>query len=62
MRWALDLARAVTYMHQSDPPVVHRDLRPAHLLLSAAGALKVTDLAVAHRDPTPCSDPARLRR
>ena len=42
MRWALDLARAVTYMHQSDPPVVHRDIRPACLLLSSAGSLKVT--------------------
>ena len=42
MRWALDLARAVTYMHQSDPPVVHRDLRPANLLLSPAGAIKVS--------------------
>ena len=42
MRWALDLARAITYMHQSDPPVVHRDLRPANLLLSSASAIKVT--------------------
>ena len=42
MRWALDLARAVNYMHQSDPPVVHRDLRPANLLLSSASAIKVT--------------------
>ena len=42
MRWALALVRAVTYMHQSDPPVMHRDLRPANLLLSGAGALEVT--------------------
>ena len=59
MRWALDLARAVTYMHQSDPPVVHRDLRPAHLLLSAAGALKVTGFGSALiLSPSPPPSPA----
>jgi serine/threonine protein kinase len=42
MRWAQDLMRAVTYMHESEPPVVHRDLRPSNLLLSAAGVLKLT--------------------
>jgi serine/threonine protein kinase len=42
LSWALDLARAVTYLHQSDPAVTHRDLRPETLLIAASGALKVS--------------------
>ena len=42
MAWALDLARAVTYLHHSDPAVIHRDLRPETLLIASSGALKVS--------------------
>ena len=39
--WALDLVRAVNYLHQSDPTIIHRDLRPQHLHVSSTGVLKV---------------------
>jgi hypothetical protein len=42
LAWALDLARAVTYLHQSDPAVIHRDLRPDTLLITTSGALKIS--------------------
>ena len=42
MSWTLDLVRALTYMHQSEPPVVHGEVCPANLLLSSAGVLKLT--------------------
>jgi hypothetical protein len=42
LAWALDLARAVTYLHQSDPAVTHRDLRPETLLIAASGGLKLS--------------------
>jgi hypothetical protein len=39
--WALGLLRAVNYLHQSEPAIVHRDLRPQHLHLPATGVLKL---------------------
>jgi serine/threonine protein kinase len=39
--WALDLARAVCYLHNCAAPVVHRDLKPANLLLTDDLRLKV---------------------
>ena len=41
LAWALDLARAVTYLHHSDPSVTHRDLRPDTVFVASSGALKV---------------------
>ena len=40
--WSLDLVRAVNYLHQSDPAVTHRDLRPETVFLAASGVLKVS--------------------
>ena len=42
LAWALDLARAVTYLHSSDPSVTHRDIRPKTLFITASGALKIS--------------------
>ncbi len=44
LEWSLDLIRAVNYMHQSDPAIVHRRLCPQHLEVSAMGVLKVAGL------------------
>jgi serine/threonine protein kinase len=42
LEWALGLARAINYMHMSEPRVVHGGLRPDRLLLTASGALKIS--------------------
>ena len=49
VRWALQLAQALNYMHQCEPRVAHGDLGPACLLLSASGELKV------HGGSAPCA-------
>ena len=54
--WSLDLVRAVNYMHQSDPAVVHRSLRPACLLISSTGVLKVAGFW-SSRQASPCAAP-----
>ena len=42
LAWALDLARAVTYLHHSDPSVTHRNLRPETLFIASSGCLKIS--------------------
>jgi serine/threonine protein kinase len=53
MRWALNLVHAVAYMHQCEPRIVHRNLRPSNLLLAACGALKVAGFGAARILDTP---------
>ena len=45
LAWSLGLVRAVNYMHQSDPRIVHRGLCPAVLLMAPGGVLKVSGFA-----------------
>ncbi|CAE8711737.1 unnamed protein product [Polarella glacialis] len=58
LQWAGDTARALCYLHTSDPPLVHRDMKPLNLLLSAdCKTLKLVDfgLCVAKK-PKPVSE------
>ena len=43
---ALDVARAIVYMHSRTPPVVHLDLKPANVLLDRAHSAKVSDVGL----------------
>jgi serine/threonine protein kinase len=68
LAWALDLARAVTYLHRSDPSVTHRDIRPETLFIAASGSLKVSGFgrcALLQHGPQPspagCAEPASRR-
>lgn len=47
MRIASELAAALLYLHSAVPPVVHMDIKPANVLLSAAGAAKLGDVGLA---------------
>ena len=44
--WALQLARALAFLHNCKPVVIHRDLKPCNLLLDRAGNLKVCDFGL----------------
>jgi serine/threonine protein kinase len=43
--WVAELCRAIDYAHETGQ-MVHADLKPANLLISSAGMLKVTDFGV----------------
>ena len=40
---ALDAAKGMTYLHSSDPPVIHRDLKSPNLLVDRHWRVKVCD-------------------
>jgi serine/threonine protein kinase len=69
LSWSLDIARAVNYLHRSDPVIIHRDLRPGTLSISKTGALKISRFGrckfvsspepAAARNPDPAENEAR---
>ncbi len=45
--WAQQLGGALTYMHRQSPPVVHRDIKPGNIKLSAEGQAVLVDFGIA---------------
>jgi hypothetical protein len=51
--WAGQICDVVYYLHQQNPPVIFRDLKPAHVMLDKSGRLKLIDFGIARLfDPT----------
>jgi serine/threonine-protein kinase len=46
LRWARQLADALTYLHGQTPPVVHRDIKPSNLKIMPSGLLKLVDFGL----------------
>ena len=49
---ALDICRGVEYLHHCTPPIIHRDLKSANILLSANGVAKVADFGLSTFKPS----------
>ncbi|MDD7732594.1 MAG: serine/threonine-protein kinase [Firmicutes bacterium] len=43
LSWARDLLSILSYLHQQDPPVYYQDLKPANILLTKEGTIKLID-------------------
>jgi hypothetical protein len=59
-----EVARALAYAHERG--VVHRDVKPANVLISRRGEVKLVDFGIAQRDRLPSADepltPVHLRK
>ncbi|KAK3250567.1 hypothetical protein CYMTET_40058 [Cymbomonas tetramitiformis] len=44
--WCLDIAKGLRYLHTRTPKVLHRDLKPVNILVSATGVAKVADFGL----------------
>ncbi len=47
VRWAGQLLHVLRYLHEHDPPVIHRDIKPQNLKLNAAGDIVLLDFGLA---------------
>jgi serine/threonine protein kinase len=51
--WAIQICEILAYMHEQDPPIVYRDMKPANLILNKKGRIYVVDFGIArHFNPT----------
>ncbi len=52
LRWALELAQVLDYLHRQDKPVIFRDLKPENIIMSQDRHMKVVDFGLARQfDP-----------
>ncbi|XP_065187367.1 uncharacterized protein LOC135817991 [Sycon ciliatum] len=47
LRFSLDAARGVKYLHNRDPPMIHRDIKSANMLVSDKWVVKIADMETA---------------
>jgi serine/threonine-protein kinase len=46
LRWAVQLADALNFLHHQDPPIIHRDIKPSNLKLTPSGLVKLVDFGL----------------
>lgn len=47
LEWAHAVCDALGYLHSQDPPIIHRDIRPANIKLTPQGKLMLVDFGLA---------------
>ncbi len=45
--WLRQLCNALEYLHSQDPPIIFRDLKPANIMLTPEGRIKLVDFGIA---------------
>lgn len=46
LMWTRQILDALDYLHQQDPPVIHRDIKPGNIKLTPSGLVKLVDFGL----------------
>ena len=47
MKWILQIADALIYLHAQKPPIIHRDIKPANIRITPQGDAMLVDFGIA---------------
>ena len=47
VEWGRQLAKVLTYLHNQDPPILFRDLKPSNIMLDGTGTVRLIDFGIA---------------
>jgi serine/threonine protein kinase len=61
LEWAGQICDVLNYLHMHDPPVIFRDLKPANIMITPEGRVKLIDFGVARLfDPSKGTDTLKM--
>jgi serine/threonine-protein kinase len=60
MGWALQLCDVLDYLHQREPAIVYRDMKPSNVMLKPDGTVRLIDFGIACEEGTVVSEGATL--
>ncbi len=49
IQWGIDIARILKFLHEQEPPIIHRDLTPDNLVLNSSGEVILIDFGVSNQ-------------